>query len=141
MATTPESLFEDLKNALEEFKEFLDQNVNVIKPAIAALKSLVPQIGELLEKLVELMGKLKTEIQNLNVNAIPGLAEASQFTEMMKNFLTSMKTLLPNEADEIDSVLEVANLVTGLPSLDAVKAEILALIDALVAHLNNLKTA
>jgi ABC-type transporter Mla subunit MlaD len=141
MATTPESLFEDLKNALKEFKEFLDQNVNVIKPAIAALKSLVPQIGELLEKLVELMGKLKTEIQNLNVNAIPGLAEASQFTEMMKNFLTSMKTLLPNEADEIDSVLEVANLVTGLPSLDAVKAEILALIDALVAHLNNLKTA
>jgi hypothetical protein len=52
-----------------------------------------------------------------------------------------MKTLLPDEADEIDSVLEVANLVTGLPSLDAVKAEILSLIDAITGHLNTLKTA
>ena len=141
MATTPASLFEDLKNALQEFKDFLDQNVNTIKPAVAALKSLVPQITELLEKLVELMGKLKTEINNLNVNAIPGLNDASQFTEMMKNFLNAMKTLLPDEADEIDSVLEVANLVTGLPSLDSVKAEILSLIDAITGHLNTLKTA
>lgn len=141
MATTPGSLFEDLKNALKDFKEFLDQNVNTIKPAIAALKSLVPQIAELLDKLVGLMGKLKTEIQNLNVGAIPGLAEASQFTDKMKNFLTATKTLLPDEASEIDSVLAVADVVTGLPSLDDVKAEILSLIDAIVGHLNTLKSA
>jgi len=141
MATTPGSLFEDLKDALKDFKEFLDQNINTIKPAIAALKSLVPQITELLDKLVELMGKLKTEIQNLNVSAIPGLAEASQFTEKITGFLNAMKTLLPEEASEIDSVLEVASLVTGLPSLDEVKAEILSLIDAIVGHLNTLKSA
>ena len=141
MATTPASLFEDLKSALQDFKDFLDQHVSVIKPAIAALKSLVPQITELLDKLVELMGKLKTEIQNLNVNAIPGLSEASQFTEKMTGFLTSMKTLLPDQSSEIDSVLEVANLVSGLPSLDSVKAEILSLIDAITAHLNDLKSA
>ena len=141
MATTPSSLFENPKDALQEFKDFLDQNVNTIKPAIAALKSLVPQITELLDKLIELMGKLKTEIQNLNVSAIPGLAEASEFTEKMTSFLTAMKTLLPDESDEIDSVLEVANLVTGLPSLDDVKAEILSLIDAIVGHLNTLKSA
>ena len=86
------------------------------KPAIAALKSLVPQITELIDKLLDLMGKLKTEIQNLNVNAIPGLNEVSTFTDKMKNFLNTAKTLLPDEASEIDSVLEVANLVTGLPS-------------------------
>lgn len=141
MATTPGSLFEDLKNALKDFKEFLDENVNTIKPAIAALKSLVPQITELLDKLVDLMGKLKTEINELNVSAIPGLAEASEFTDKMKNFLNAMKTLLPDEAGEIDSVLEVANLVTGLPSLDEVKAEILSLIDAIIGHLNTLKSA
>ncbi len=141
MATTPGSLFEDLKNALKDFKEFLDQNVNTIKPAIAALKSLVPQITELLDKLVELMGKLKDEINGLNVSAIPGLAEASEFTDKMKGFLNAMKTLLPDEAGEIDSVLEVANLVTGLPSLDDVKAEILGLIDAIIGHLNTLKSA
>lgn len=139
--TTPGSLFQDLKDALQEFKDFLDQNVNTIKPAISALKSLIPQITELLDKLIDLMGKLKTEIQNLNVSAIPGLDEASAFTDKMKNFLNAMKTLLPDEASEIDSVLEVANLVTGLPSLDDVKAEILSLIDAITAHLNTLKTA
>ncbi len=141
MATTPGSLFEDLKNALKDFKEFLDQNVNTIKPAISALKSLVPQIGELLDKLIDLMGKLKTEIQSLNVNAVPGLSEVSTFTDKMKNFLNVTKTLLPAESSNIDSVLEVANLVTGLPSLDSVKAEILSLIDAINGHLNTLKSA
>ena len=141
MPTTPRSLFEDLKTALQEFKDFLDDNVNTIKPAIAALKSIVPQITDLLDKLVELMGKLKTEIQDIDVNAIPGLAEASEFTEKMTGFLNAMKTLLPDEADEIDDVLEVAELVTGLPSLESIKAEILSLIDAIVGHLNTLKSA
>jgi hypothetical protein len=141
MPTTPGSLFEDLKNALKDFKEFLDQNVSTIATAISALKSLVPQITELLDKLVDLMGKLKTEINNLNVSAIPGLAEASEFTDKMKNFLNAMKTLLPEETDSIDDVLEVANLVTGLPSLDEIKTEILSLIDAIVGHLNTLKNA
>jgi phage-related protein len=141
MPTTPGSLFEDLKNALKDFKEFLDQNVSTIATAISALKSLIPQITELLDKLVDLMGKLKTEINNLNVSAIPGLAEASEFTDKMKNFLNAMKTLLPEETDSIDDVLEVANLVTGLPSLDEIKTEILSLIDAIVGHLNTLKNA
>lgn len=141
MATTPGSLFEDLKNALKDFKDFLDTNVGTITPAIAALKSLIPQITELLTKLVELMGKLKTEIQNLDVGNIPGLSEATQFTDKLKNFLTTTKTLLPDEAGEIDSVLAVADVVTGLPSLTDVKAEILGLIDAIVGHLNTLKNA
>ena len=141
MATTPGSLFEDLKNALKDFKEFLDQNVSTIATAISALKALVPQITDLLDKLVDLMGKLKTEINNLNVSAIPGLAEASEFTDKMKTFLNAMKTLLPEETGSIDEVLEVANLVTGLPSLDEIKAEILSLIDAIVGHLNTLKNA
>ncbi len=141
MATTPGSLFEDLKNALKDFKEFLDTNVNTIKPAIAALKSLIPQITELLDKLIGLMGKLKTEIQNLDVTNVPGLTEATQFTEKLKGFLTTTKTLLPDEASEIDSVLAVADVVTGLPSLTDVKAEILSLIDAISGHLTTLKNA
>ena len=40
-----------------------------------------------------------------------------------------------------DDVLGVADIVTGLPSLDDVKGEILALIDAITAHLNSLKPA
>ncbi len=140
MATTPQSLFEDLKDALLEFKDFLDQNIGVITPAIAALKGVIPQITELLDKLIELMGKLKTEIENLDVN-IPGLTEVAEFTDKMKGFLDAMKTLLPDEADEIDSVLEIADLVTGLPSLDDIKGEITALIDAINGHLTTLKNA
>ena len=134
------NLYQELKDALQEFKTFLDTNVPVIKPAIQALKSVVPQIGDLLDKLIELMGKLKTEIQNLNVSAIPGLDKVSQFTGSVKTLLETSKNLLPNEAGAIDEVLAVTNVVTGLPSLDAVKADILGLIDAIVVHLNSLKS-
>lgn len=136
-----DNLFQELKDVLQEFKDFLDENVSTIKPAVQALASLVPQINELIDKLADLMGKLKTEIQNLDVSAIPGLAEASEFTTKIKAFLTAAKNLLPDEADTIDEVLGVADVVAGLPSLDEVKAEILSLIDAITAHLNSLKAA
>jgi ABC-type transporter Mla subunit MlaD len=137
---TPQSLFEDLKEALKDFNDFLDANIGPISQAVSALKGVIPQISELLDKLIELMGKLRTEIDELDV-AIPGLTEAAEFTDKMKSFLTSMKTLLPDEADEIDSVLEVADVVTGLPSLSDIKDEILGLIDSIVGHLTTLKNA
>ena len=134
-----ENLFEDLKDVLKDFKEFLDDKVSVIKPAITALKSIIPdQIDELLSKLIELMNKLKAEIQKLDVSAIPGLADASEFTTKVKGFLDAAKNLLPDEADEIDDVLSVADVITGLPSLDEVKAEIMSLLDAIIGHLNSL---
>lgn len=136
-----DNLYQDLKDVLQEFKDFLDTNVPVIKPAIQALTSMVPQITELLDKLIELMGKLKTEIQNLDVSAIPGIGEVSSFTTNVTNFLNTTKALLPDEADTIDDILDVASVVTGLPSLDQVKGEILGLIDAIVSHLNTLKSA
>ncbi len=135
-----DNLFQELKDVLQDFKDFLDANVPTIKPAIQALASLIPQINELIDKLIDLMNKLKTEVQNLDVSAIPGLAEASEFTTKVKAFLEAAKNLLPDEADTIDDVLGVADVVTGLPSLDEVKTEILALIDAIVAHLNSLKS-
>ena len=134
-----ENLFEDLKEVLQDFKDFLDEKVAVIKPAITALKSIIPdQIEDLLNKLVDLMNKLKTEIQNLDVSSIPGLEEASEFTAKVTAFLQAAKNLLPEETDEIDDVLSVADVVSGLPSLDEVKAEIISLIDAIIGHLNSL---
>jgi hypothetical protein len=136
----PQNIYQELKDALQEFKSFLDTNVPVIKPAIQALRSVIPQIGELLDKLIDLMNKLKTEINNLNVGAIPGLDKVSAFTGSVKTLLTTAKNLLPNEADTIDEVLGVADVVTGLPSLDTVKADIISTIDAIVAKLNELKS-
>ncbi len=133
------NLYEELKKVLQELKTFLDTNVPVIKPAIAALKQLVPQITDLLNELITLLGKLKTEIQNLNVGTIPGLDKVSAFTGVVKTLLETTKKLLPNETGTIETIAAAADVVTGLPSVDQLKAEIIALIDAVVGHLNSLK--
>lgn len=133
------NLFDELKNVLQDFKDFLDANVPTIRPAIQALTSLIPQVGELIDKLVGLMNSLKTEINKLDVSAIPGLSEVSSFTTKIGTFLDAAESLLPDQAGTIADVRSVANVVTGLPSLDAVKTEILALVDAIIAHLNSLK--
>jgi phage-related protein len=134
------NLFDDLKEALAKFKKFLDDNMGTIKPAVQALKSVVPQITELIDKLIDLMGKLKTEISNLNPGVVgQGLGKVTEFTTSVKTLLETARGLLPNEADTIDDVIEVADVVSSLPSLDAVKAEITGLIDAIVAKLNELK--
>ena len=134
-----QNLFEQLKEVLADFKKFLDDNVPTIKPAIQAIASLIPQINDLLDLLVDLLGKVKTEIQNLDVGSIPGLEEVSQFTGKIPAFLEAAKKLLPGETATIDQIADVTDVVTGLPSVDAVKAEIIALVDAIVAHLNGLK--
>ncbi|QTE31204.1 hypothetical protein [Pengzhenrongella sicca] len=134
-----QNLFEQLKEVLADFKAFLDANVATIKPAVQAIASLVPQITELIDLLVGLLGKLKTELQNLDVGAIPGLGEVAEFTGMIPALLEAAKKLLPGETSSIDSIADVADVVTGLPSVDAVKAELIALIDAITVHLNSLK--
>ena len=134
-----QNLFEQLKAVLADFKSFLDTNVATIKPAIQAIAALVPQVTQLIDELVGLLGKMKTEINNLDVGAIPGLGEVSEFTGKIPAFLDAAKKLLPNEAASIDSIASVASVVTGPPSVDAIKAEIIGLIDAIVVHLNSLK--
>lgn len=134
------NLFEELKEVLQDFKDFLDENVPVIQPAIAALRSIIPdQVDNLLDKLIELMGKLKTEIQNLDVTAIPGLDKAAEFTDKIKDFVDSAKKILPDDSDDFDAVADIADVVSGLPSIDEVKTEIISLVDAITAHLNTLK--
>ncbi len=134
-----QNLFEELKGVLEDFKSFLDDNVATIKPAIQAIAALVPQVNELIDLLAGLLGKLKAEIQNLDVGAIPGLGEVAELTGQIPALLDAARKLLPNETSSIDSIADVASVVTGLPSVDAVKTELLALIDAIVAHLTSLK--
>jgi len=135
------NLFEDLRNALKDFKGFLDQNVPLIKPAIQSLKSIVPQITELIDKLITLMGELKTEIQKLlSSGPIQNLDKITQFTAGITTLLTTAKTVVPAEAATIDDVLKVAQLAGSLPTIGQLKDEINSLIDAIVAHLNSLKS-
>jgi ABC-type transporter Mla subunit MlaD len=133
------NLYQELKDALQELKDFLQQNTATIKPAIQALASLVPQAVTLIDDLIGLLNQVKTEINNLNVSGIPGLSEVSEFTQTVTTFLNTAKALLPNEASTIDEVLGAASVIGSLPSLDQVKQEIIQLIDAIVADLNQLK--
>jgi hypothetical protein len=140
-ATTPTNLFNDLKSALTDFKTALDTNVPKIKQAFQALASLVPQITVLVDKLIGLMGSLKTAISNLDIKNIPGLAEASDFTDKTKVFLNTAASLLPDQAGPINDVLSVADVVSSLSGLgDSTKTEILALIDDIVKQLQSLKS-
>lgn len=137
-----ENIYEELKDVLQDFKDFLDENVPTIKPAIQALASLIPQVVDLLDLLIGLMNDIRTEIENLDVSDIPGLSEVSTFTENIGAFLDASADLIPDEAEgTVEDIREVINVVGGLPSLDEVKQDILDLIDAIVAHLNDLKPA
>ncbi len=135
----PSNLYQELKDALTQFKQFLDSSTATLKPAIAALKPIVPQIGDLLDKLIGLMGQLKDAINNINVDNIPGLSQVSQFTSSVTTLLQTAETLLPSEKSAIDDVLGAANVVTSLPSLSAVKQDILALLTGIINDLNALK--
>ena len=137
-----ENLYEELKDVLDDFKTFLDENVPTIKPAIQSLASLIPQITDVLDLLIELMNQIKTEISNLDVSAIPGLSEVSEFTSQISSFLDASADLVPEDASStVSSIRSAMNVIGGLPSLEEVKQEILDLIDAIVVHLNSLKPA
>ena len=133
------TLFEELKDELTDFKTFLHDNVATIKPAIQAIAALVPQVNDLIDLLTGLMDKLRTAINNLDVSQIPGLGEVSQFTGKLPALLDAAKKLLPDETASIDSISDVANVVTGLPSVGDVTTELLALIDAIKTDLASLK--
>jgi hypothetical protein len=135
----PGNLYEDLRNALRDFKQFMDANVGTIKPAYQAIVNVVPRLESLVDELNDLLNRVKTEIQNLNVSAIPGLDQVSSFTEQVGTFLDSARTLLPSESATIDEISSALDVVGGLPSVDEVKGEIISLIDAVRGHLTGLK--
>lgn len=136
------NLFQELKDALQELKDFLDTNVPAIRGAVSALGSAFPQIGELLDLLIGLMNDIKTEIENFDPAVIPGLAELAGFTQQIGNLADTVRGFLPPEkAADIDQIVQVAHTISSLPSLDELREELLALIDAIVSHLMSLKSA
>jgi ABC-type transporter Mla subunit MlaD len=136
----PANLYQELKDALSQFKSFIDTNSATLKPAITALKPIVPQIGDLLTKLIDLMNQLKTTISGINVGAIPGLSQVSQFTGTVKTLLTTAEALLPQQKTAIDEVVAATDVVTGLPSLDTVKQDILNLLTGIINDLTALNS-
>ena len=88
----------------------------------------------------DLMSELKAIIQNLDVGSIPGLQVLSSFAEKTKAVLLTSRCLLLEQRSEIASVICVSDILESLPHLEEIKGEIIALIEAIIAHLNSLKS-
>jgi len=134
------NLYQQLKDALQQFKQFLDTSAATLAPAIQQLKPMVPQIGDLLTKLIDLMNQLHDAVNQIDVNNIPGLSQVTQFTTGVTTLLQTAESLLPAEKPAIDEVLSAAGVVTQLPSLGDVKQQILDLITGIIGDLQTLTT-
>ena len=132
------NLYQQLKDALQQFKQFLDGAAATLKPAIKQLKPMVPQIGDLIKKLIDLMNQLHDAVNQIDVNNIPGLQQVTQFTTAVTTLLQTAESLLPAEKTAIDEVLTAAGVVTQLPSLGDVKQQILDLITGIIGDLQAL---
>jgi hypothetical protein len=85
------------------------------------------------------MNSLKSEIQQLNPGAIPGLAQVTAFTGHVTTMLDAVTTVLPQESAVIGEVRTALGVVGNLQGLDQIKAELLQTVDAINADLNRLK--
>jgi hypothetical protein len=141
----PQNLYAELKDALQEFETFLEQTGGTIKPALPPIDAaLSGQVTQLLNKLIELMNKLKEEITKINVGNVPGLSDVSKFTKAVEALLKVSKDLFKNDPGTVatvDDVLSVVNIVSGLPTLDNVKQDIIDLLNNIIGQLTNLKPA
>jgi hypothetical protein len=133
------TIYEELRDVLKDFNEFLQAKIGVIKPPIQALAQVVPQVNDLIDKPIGLLAKLKTEIQSIDIGPLGNIDEALGFAAKIKGFLESAKALLPDEAAEIDRVINAADVVAGLPTFGDIKNEIIQLIDGIAALLGQLK--
>jgi len=138
MATS--NLFLRLRKALDDLKSILDTNAAILKPALQTLKLVLPQAGTLVSQLVAILSSLKTEIQNLNVSTITGLPQLASFATSAETLLQTAEDLLPDDQDNIDNVFRVLSVVEALPSFDAVKQDILTLIDGIISDLDSLNS-
>lgn len=132
------NLYQQLKDALQQFKQFLDGAAATLGPAIKQLEPMVPQIGDLIKKLIDLMNQLHDAVNQIDVNNIPGLQQVTQFTAGVTTLLQTAESLLPAEKTAIDEVLTAAGVVTQLPSLGDVKQQILDLITGIIGDLQAL---
>ena len=137
MAT--QTIYEELRDVLKDFHDFLQAKINDIKPPIQALAQAVPQVNDLIDKPIELLAKLKTEIQSINIGALNNIDQALAFAAKVKGFLESAKALLPDEAADIDRAINAADVVAGLPTFGDIKNELIQLIDDIAGLIAQLK--
>lgn len=137
------NLYEELKRVLQEFRDFLAENVSTIAPAVSAVAGLVPQLNQVIDQLISLLNQLKTEINELDLGEVGDkITEALGFINRVDALMDALEPLLPDQQELIDQIQDGLSVATSVPTLDQFKAEIVALIDEIVdPHLKSLKAA
>jgi ABC-type transporter Mla subunit MlaD len=138
--TMADNLYQDLRDALADLAAFLQDKADTIEPAIQTLASLVPQVNDLIDKPIALLESLKTEINRLSGNIPDGVEDAFAFAARIKDMVATARALLPFDSEAVDDVADIADLISGLPTLDQLKTEILALIDTVKRLLTEMKS-
>lgn len=133
------NVYDELKNALVQVNSILEQGTDIIKPAVHALAAVVPQINELLDKVLDLLGRLKVEINKLDVSAIP-VDKVLPFLDGLASLLESSRNVLPADSkDTIDTASDVINVIKTIPTPEQIKAEVVGLLDSVSGHITELK--
>jgi hypothetical protein len=133
------NVYDELKNALVQVNTILDQGTDIIKPAVHALASVVPQINELLDKVIDLLGRLKVEINKLDVSALP-VDKVLPFLNGLGSLLETSRNVLPADSKEtIDTAADVINVIKTIPTPEQIKTEVIGLLDSVTAHITALK--
>jgi len=133
------NVYDELKNALVQVNSILEQGTDIIKPAVHALAAVVPQINELLDKVLDLLGRLKVEINKLDVSAIP-VDKVLPFLDGLASLLESSRNVLPADSkDTIDTASSVINVIKTIPTPEQIKAEVVGLLDSVSGHITALK--
>lgn len=133
-----QNLFEELRAALQDFSNYIKSNKEQLKKAIKAFLAMIPKSERLIEQLVNVFEQLKVSINQINVDSIEGLKEATEFAGKLNNFLEATKPLIPDVTEEIDDVLETVKLITSMPSLEEIKSDITDLLGAIILDVKSL---
>ncbi|MDZ4720680.1 MAG: hypothetical protein SH847_19670 [Roseiflexaceae bacterium] len=146
------TIYEDLKQALTEFKQFLTTNKDSkIKPALHTLKELLPSSGDdlinrLIDEPISLLRDLRDKIDQL-IGTIGGttiggaITDVHDFNQQLQGLLTSMTQFLPDQRADIERAINISKTVAGLPTLADIKQELNTLLNEIIALLQDLKTA
>lgn len=132
-----ENVFTELDTLLSDFRTFLetDNTVQDVKSAVDALAQIVPPIADILNRLKIIFEVLRTEIQNINLDDIPGVDvnQIVEFAGKVKDTLQTAKSLIPSQGENIDTVIDSADLIASVPNLtEDLKTSILVSLDAII---------
>jgi hypothetical protein len=133
------NVYQELKDALSKFKDFMTTNLDIIKTALKAAAAFIPQVPGVIDQLVGLLNTLKAEIDKIDPSKLTGVAQISALTDGVAAILTATKAILPDQSSAIEGVTTALGVLKSVPSLTQIKTDIISLITDVTNLLTQVK--